>query len=253
VQVHDFVSARPLHFTTLLNIFHSRNEMRFLRVLLSLGALVFMFAMAPGAMAEDIVVGYTAPLSGPAAEFGQDCINGVDMAVKELNAAGGITIKGKKYTFKFEKLDDRADPTQAVNNARRFREQSKAVAVFTPLTIAASAIMKINEEKGNEFLLIGHTSSPKIRKLGNKLVIFQAAPLTAFSSIFVEKAWQMGWRKVSMLVNLGAYGDEWRQSVKSNWEKKGGKVTADSPANYYKDTDFSAPLTAILATKPDAL
>jgi branched-chain amino acid transport system substrate-binding protein len=226
--------------------------MRFLKVVLSLGALIFTFVLATGVMAKDIVIGYSAPLSGPAAEYGQDCANGVDMAIKEINAAGGITVKGQNYTFKFEKLDDRVDPTQAVNNARRFREQSKAVAVFNPVTVTINAIAKINEEKGNEFLLMAHSNSPKTGKLGNKL-IFIYPPFTIYSRIFTDKAWQMGWRKIGMLVTLGAYGDEWRQVFKLDWEKKGGKITADAPANYYKDTDFSSPLTTVLATKPDAL
>ncbi len=34
---------------------------------------------------------------------------------------------------------------------------------------------------------------------------------------------------------------------------KGGQITADKPANYYTETDFSAQLTAALATKPDFL
>ncbi len=60
---------------------------------------IFLFSLiawAAVSSAEDIVIGYTGPLSGPGAEYGQDCANGVEMAVKELNAAGGVTIKGEK-------------------------------------------------------------------------------------------------------------------------------------------------------------
>jgi branched-chain amino acid transport system substrate-binding protein len=55
------------------------------------------------------------------------------------------------------------------------------------------------------------------------------------------------------MVTLGAYGDEWRHAFKEYWEKKGGQILADKPANYYTETDFSAPLTAALATKPEVL
>ena len=75
----------------------------------------FVFSLSATGFADEIVVGFSGPLSGPAAEYGQDCVNGVDMAVKDLNAAGGITVKGQKYTFKLDRLDDRTDPTQAVN------------------------------------------------------------------------------------------------------------------------------------------
>ena len=56
-----------------------------------------------------------------------------------------------------------------------------------------------------------------------------------------------------MVVTVGAYGDEWRAAFKEYWHKKGGEITVDKPANYYSETDFSAPLTAALATKPDVM
>ena len=73
--------------------------------------------------AADIVIGFTGPLSGPAGEYGQDCVNGLDMAIKELNAAGGITVEGQKLLFRLEKLDDKVDPSQSMSNARQFLAQ----------------------------------------------------------------------------------------------------------------------------------
>jgi branched-chain amino acid transport system substrate-binding protein len=105
-------------------------------------AAALVFGAEQGGAAE-IVVGYSGPLSGPAAEYGQDILNGVEMAVKEINAAGGITVAGKKYTFRLEKLDDRIDPTQAVNNARRFKSNG-AVAIFNGVFSTIAPMMKIN-------------------------------------------------------------------------------------------------------------
>jgi branched-chain amino acid transport system substrate-binding protein len=203
--------------------------------------------------AKEVVIGITAPLSGPAAEYGQDCANGVDMAINEINKAGGITVKGQKYTFKLEKLDDRVDPTQAVNNARRFRDQYKAPAVFNPVFNTLAPIMQINQEKGNEFLVMAYTSTPKVSALKNKLTIAIPPNFEVYVQAFSDMSWAQGARKAAMVVTLGAYGDEWRHSFKTYWEKKGGTITADKPANYYTETDFSAPLTAALATKPDVL
>ncbi len=208
---------------------------------------------AVAANAEDIVIGYSGPLSGPAAEYGQDCANGIDMAVNEINAAGGINIKGKKYTFKLEKLDDKNDPTAAVNNARRFRN-SKAIAIYNGVFTTIAAMAKINEEKNNEFLLMAYTSTPKLTKLGNNLLIGITAPnFLVYVQQFIELAMKDGHKKVAMVVTAGGYGEEWRTAFKEYWEKSGGTITADKPANYYTETDFSAPLTAALATKPDAL
>src|SRR5271157_388703 len=185
-------------------------------------------------MAKEIVIGYTGPLSGPAAEYGQENFNGVEMAVNELNANGGITVKGMKYPFKLLKLDDRSEPAQAVNNARRFREQNKAVAVFSPVFTCISSIMKINEEKGKELLIMAYTSTPKALQMGNKLIVMIPPAFTTYVQTMSDLAWKQGWRKAAMLITLGAYGDEWRMAFRKYWERKGGKVTADKPSNYYK-------------------
>lgn len=207
----------------------------------------------PGEKPGEVVIGYTGPLSGPAAEYGQDCLNGIDMAVNEINGAGGITVGGKKYVFKLEKLDDGADPTNAVNNARRFRNQYKAPAVFNPVFTTIAPILGINEEKGNEFLVMAYTSTPKVVQMGKKLVVAIPPPFTSYVKSFTDMAMEQGWRNAAMVVTLGAYGDEWRKAFRENWESRGGKITADKPANYYTETDFSAQLTAALATRPDVL
>lgn len=205
------------------------------------------------ARAEDIVIGFSGPLSGPAAEYGQDMLNGVDMAINEINAGGGITVSGKKYKFRLEKLDDKTDPTSAVNNARRLRSNN-AIAVFNGVFTTIAAMNKINQEKGNEFLLMAYTSTPKLYDMGNKLLIgITAPPFTVYLEQFAASAMKKGYRKIAMVVTAGSYGEEWRVAFKEHWTKLGGTITADKPANYYTETDFSAPLTAALGTKPDAM
>jgi branched-chain amino acid transport system substrate-binding protein len=73
------------------------------------------------------------------------------------------------------------------------------------------------------------------------------------AQLFADAAWERGWRKAAMVVTLGGYGDEWRETFKTYWKKLGGTITADKPANYYTKTDYSAPLAAALATNPDVM
>jgi branched-chain amino acid transport system substrate-binding protein len=222
-----------------------------------LWAVSLMFAWAAAetlAQApKEVVIGYTGPISGVAAEYGQDCANGIEMAINEINAAGGITVKGAKHQFKLVKLDEGLDPTASVNNCRRLRDQYKAPAIFNPLFNSIAAMAKINQEKGNEFLIMAYTSTPKAIEIGNKLLTASPPPFTVYVKGFSDIAWEKGWRKAAMVTTLGAYGDEWRAAFKEYWQKKGGEITVDKPANYYTETDFSAPLTAALATKPDVM
>ncbi len=226
--------------------------MRYLKVLVCLVAAVFVVSWAGSSKAEDIVIGYTGPLSGPAAEYGQDIFYGIDLAVKDINAAGGIMVGGKKYTFKLEKLDDRVDPTQAVNNARRFKA-NKAIAVYNGVFNTIAPLMKINEEKGNEFIMMAFTSTPKATEMGNKLVVATTVDFTTYVKVFADWGLKKGWKKCAMIVTLGAYGDEWRSEFKNYWVKHGGVITVDKPANFYTETDFSSPITAALATNPDVM
>ncbi|HQK99790.1 MAG TPA: ABC transporter substrate-binding protein [Smithellaceae bacterium] len=217
---------------------------------------VFAFAVLAGAQtvfADEIVVGYTGPLSGPAAEYGQDCMYGLDMAVKELNAAGGVTVKGKKYTFRMERLDDRADPTQAKNNALRFVNQNKAIAVFNPMITTLASIMSIPQTPGNEFIIAGYTSIHTIMRQGHPMIINAVSDFTVYAQNMAEQGRARGWKKLAMVVTMGGYGDAWRKAFSAIWAAKGGSIVGDYPANYYVDTDFSSQLTAAMSKRPDAL
>lgn len=227
-------------------------RMKYLKVLAGVVAVFFVVSWAGSSKAAEIVIGFSGPLSGPAAEYGQDIVSGIDMAVKEINGSGGIKVGGQTYTFKLEKLDDRIDPTQAVNNARRFKT-NKAIAVFNGVYNTIAPLMKINEEKGNEFIMMAYTSTPKVETLGNKLLAVTTTSFTPYVQVFADWAFQKGWKKCAMVVTLGAYGDEWRNAFKEYWVKNGGTITADKPANYYTETDFSSPIAAALATSPDVM
>ena len=226
--------------------------MRDLRQILILALMLSAFSLSTPAVADQIVIGFSGPLSGVAAEYGQDVVNGLDLAVRELNAGGGITVGGKPYTFKLERLDDRADATQAVNNARRFKSNG-AIAVFNAVFGTSAAMMRINEEKDHEFLVLSFTSTPRITDMGNKLTVVVPGPFSSMAHISAEWAISRGWNKCAMVVTVGPYGDEWRKVFKEIWEKRGGSITADRPANYYSETDFSSVLATALASRPDVM
>lgn len=216
-----------------------------------LAVMLSVFWGTTVAVAEDIVIGYTGPLSGPAMEYGQDCLNGIDMAINEINSKGGIEVKGRRYSFRLEKMDDQVNPEKALRNALKLQKEQKAIAIFNPVTTTILPLMKINTEKSNEFLVMAPSSSPQITEMNNKLMIAISTPFTINNKVMTSLAWEKGWRKCAMVVTAGAYGDAWRKVFGAEWLKKGGTITVDKPTNYYTRTDFAAPLAAALATEPD--
>lgn len=58
---------------------------------------------------DTIKIGVAQPLSGSLADLGQDLLNGVTLAVEELNKQG-FKVDGKPVTLEVVALDDKADP-----------------------------------------------------------------------------------------------------------------------------------------------
>ena len=79
---------------------------------LTLGATM---ALSTAALADDLTIAVAGPMTGGQAAFGRQMKNGADMAVADLNAAGGVL--GKKIALDAE--DDACDPKQARSVAEK--------------------------------------------------------------------------------------------------------------------------------------
>ncbi len=69
-----------------------------------------------GADSETVYFGVSGPVTGPSAEYGTYWKEGFDLALTEINAAGGID--GKPVALKWE--DSQSDPKQSVPIAQKF-------------------------------------------------------------------------------------------------------------------------------------
>src|SRR5688572_25694270 len=86
------------------------------RMWLSGLALGASLVLGGAAVAQEITVGVAGPMTGGEASFGAQLKNGAELAVADLNAAGGVL--GRK--LKLEIGDDACDPKQARAVAERF-------------------------------------------------------------------------------------------------------------------------------------
>jgi ABC-type branched-subunit amino acid transport system substrate-binding protein/DNA-binding SARP family transcriptional activator len=82
----------------------------------------------------DWAIGLDMPLSGRAAELGQPVRNAVQMAIDDLNSAGGVD----GSTVELLVLDDANDPARAAANAREFVARPTMVAMIGPWGSAAA-------------------------------------------------------------------------------------------------------------------
>src|SRR5690625_4811966 len=81
---------------------------------------------------ETVTIGYSGPLSGPAAFYGEDTLTGLQLAANEINEAGGFEVNGQQYEIELVSLDDQYLPDQAANNAKRLVQENDAKIIFNP-------------------------------------------------------------------------------------------------------------------------
>lgn len=103
-----------------------------LALTLLLSASVFsVLPIIPGIAGEtDVIrIGYTAPFTGAAAEFGSNGWRGISLALEDINKEG-ILISGKQYKIKIFKYDSACTPDQGISNVENMISKDKVVAIL---------------------------------------------------------------------------------------------------------------------------
>jgi branched-chain amino acid transport system substrate-binding protein len=85
---------------------------------------------------REIVIGLTMVKSGPLKTPGEATETSVDIAVSEINAAGGINGR----PIRIEKFDTGSDPRQAATAAQKFARDDNALAILGPFSSGESAV-----------------------------------------------------------------------------------------------------------------
>ena len=108
-------------------------------------AAIALAALGMGsALADDIVIGASLPLSGPLAGFGSFQQWGYKRAVDEVNKAGGIAVDGQKRAVKLIIRDDKTDPNVTASNTETLISREHVAAMLgscTPALVNAGALV----------------------------------------------------------------------------------------------------------------
>jgi len=105
-----------------------------IRVLVALLLPILFFFVLPiiptSAAETDVIrIGYTAPFSGPAAEFGNNGWMGISLALEEINKKG-ISINGKFHKIRIFKYDSECTPDKGVSNVHKMVTEDNVIAIL---------------------------------------------------------------------------------------------------------------------------
>ena len=215
------------------------------------GIVAAVALVAAPAFAQEVVkIGYSGPLSGGAAAYGKNVLDGMQMAASEINAAG-LEVGGKKYKLEVVALDDKYNPSETAINAQRLVQEHRTPAILVPHSGGSFALQTNNEAQ--KYLLLSYTSVPQVTARGNKMTLRIPPEFTSYIQPFVRHAMAKYGKNLAIAAADHDYAKAWMAAFKPAWEAAGGKVVAENPMSYNKSTDFYSGVSRAMAAKPDVM
>ena len=207
-------------------------------------------APEPKAAGDDtILLGEVGSLTGSEAEFGISTRNGIELALDEANAAGGV--KGKKLAVRV--YDDMSKLEEAASAATRLVTQDKVVLMLGEVASSNSLAMAPKAQEAKVPMISNASTNPKVTEVGD--YIFRACFIDPFQghvmAKFARETLKVG--KVAILRDeKSAYSQGLTEFFQKSFTTLGGTVVAIE--SFSKgDTDFRAQLTNIKKLKVEGL
>jgi branched-chain amino acid transport system substrate-binding protein len=203
----------------------------------------------------EVVIGEIAALTGPTALSGIQEQKGVQLAIDELNAKGGVA----GFKLKLQTYDFKGQVEEGVSAYKRLVQQDKAVAIigtnFSNVNIAMSPVA---DGKGFGVPVVHNAIDTRAT---------ESKPGSVYQNSFLAQPSAIAWgktmgkvaiehlkaKRVAVLVNSGlAFATSQADPFKEYVKKHGAEVVADE-AFAPGTTDFKALLTKIKAANPDLI
>ena len=199
--------------------------------------------------AGEIVIGNASSLTGTAAQYGISTYEGLEVAMEEINAAGGVL--GKKIALL--KGDDSGDPRQAVNVVQKFITRDKVLVI---LGAELTGTTRVTAPISNQAQMVQFTASATGAGLTDNLpYVFRNALPEAYAIPFVVEAAKKKF-KIGSVVIITSYNLDYSVDLTKIYEKAlaaAGIKVQDKISYAEGDIDFSAQVSKLKALKPETV
>ena len=181
--------------------------------LLALSALAwYALAGAPAiAQSQTFKIGVIGPFTGASADFGNPMLNGIKLAVDEINAVGGYLGKPLQLVIK----DDKANPDEGLKQSQALIAEKVSVVVGFCNTGVAAKSLDVFQTAQVPLIIPCSTGSPLTAKFpAPQSFIFRSSAKDAIQAPFVvEDIVKRGWSKIAIFADKTGYGEAGLQDV----------------------------------------
>lgn len=206
--------------------------------------------LAPRAhAADDIVIGYHGPLTGPASWVGLGGRDGALMALDEINAAGGVNGRN----IRMISYDDAGKASEAELVAKKMIESDKVFAILGGGVSNVAIVVGGEAHRGKVPYMNGSAASPKIIDAKSRWV-FNGATIDIRDIAENDVAFIGEYLKVKKVAVMNG-ADEFSQTLSNTVvpliKERYGIETLTQQKYNPGDTDFSSQLLAVRRTSPE--
>lgn len=170
----------------------------------------------------EITIGAVLPLTGASATIGKDQQRGIELAVKKINASGGVL--GKRIAVKVEDSEGASAP--ALNAARKLVSVDKVPVVIGEYSSGNTIPVGEYLQRQKVVHINPGSSSPDIAEIGD--YSFSTIGLDTIAGRFTgERLAAAGYKTAAFLAPNNAYGSGVLEYTKKAFEDAGGKVVEE--------------------------
>lgn len=203
--------------------------------------------------AAAIKIGHYASMTGSEATFGRSTDEGIRLAIKEFNDAGGVTLGGTKHTLQVLTEDTESKAEKAKDVVSKLIHKDKVSAVLGEVASSISLEGAPVCQKAGVPMITPSSTNTDVTQKGD--YIFRVCFIDPFQGSAGAKfaAEDLQVKRVGLLIDMAsAYSQQLAEEFSKAFESLGGTIV--ERAEYTKgEKDFNARLTKIREAKVDAI
>lgn len=198
---------------------------------------------------DEIKIGFLGALTGEVASYGIYTLKGMQLAVDEINEAGGVL--GKKLVI--VEADNRGDKGEIANVTQRFVTRDKVAAIVGDPTTGGTLVAAPIAQSNNTVLLSAGAVGAGVVEIGDYIYRNTLLDSVAAPAVVKYLKENLGWNKVCIVTSRNNdYSVGQTEVFKKALAENGVEVLSEEFIQD-GDTNFSGQVTNIKAKNPDGI